>query len=156
MPTTTNREENSYALPADTPFQAVLQSVEEKTIEYFKKDKDGNRTNEKDSFSKWVWTFDITEGEYAGMRAWGETRDSMSTHPDNKVRQWAETLTGKQFGIGDGLDTDDLLGLPCIITVRHDEPRPKANGDGFFYGTPVDDVFPSDALGTAPASDPPF
>lgn len=134
MPSSTVREESEYRLPAGVPFPAILAAVEVKTIKY---KKDGVEK----SFDKWEWDFEITEGEYAGMHAYGETQDFISTHPDNLVRQWSEILRDAPFEVGDGIDTDELLGLPCVITVRHEEPRPKTSG-GNFYGCPVDQVYP--------------
>jgi hypothetical protein len=154
MPKTTNTEESEYALPAEEPLPARLDSVEVKTINFEKKDGHGNKTGVMDSFDKWVWTFKITGGDYAGLKAYGETEDRMSTRADNKVRAWAEALLGKTFDVGEGLDTDDLIGLSAIVTVRHDEPRAKRDGT-MFYGCPVDDVFPADALG-ARMDEPPF
>jgi hypothetical protein len=134
MPSSTMREESEYRLPENTPFPAQLKSVDVRTIKYQRDGKDKQ-------FDKWEWVFEITEGEYAGMEAYGESEDRLTNHPDNKVRQWAETLRDAPFGIGEGLNTDDLLGLPCVITVFHGDPRPKKDGTNF-YPCPVQDVFP--------------
>ena len=136
MPTATMREESEYKLPAETPFPAILSSVEEKEIPYTDKN-DGK----KKTFKKWQWVFEITDGEYAGLHAYGDTEAYLSTHPDNLVRQWGEVLRDAPFEVGEGIDTDLLLGLPCVITVRHDPPRPKKDGSNF-YPCPVDQVFP--------------
>lgn len=136
MPKSTMTEESEYRLPKDTLFPAILEAVTVKTIKYKKDGKDK-------SFDKWEWEFKITDGEYAGLSAYGETEDRLTTHPDNKVRQWGEVLRGGvEFEVGESIDTDDLIGLPCVITVTHEEPREKKNGEGFFYGCPVADVFP--------------
>lgn len=145
------REESEYKIPADTPLPAMLQSVEEREVKYKKDGKDK-------SFMKWEWVFEITEGEYAGLHAYGETESYLSTHPDNKVRQWGEVLRDAPFEVGEGIDTDLLLGLPCVITVRHDPPRPKKDGTNF-YPCPVDQVFPEGTVPTFDSeggSEPPF
>jgi len=152
MPKGTVAEENEYSLPAETPLPARLESVTTKTITFDKKDNFGNRTGEKDSFDKWIWEFKITGGDYAGLRAWAETEDRVTTRADNKPRAFFEAMLGAAFDAGRGFDTDDLIGLPAIITVRNDEPRQKKDGTNF-YPCPVDDVFPADALGTV---EPPF
>jgi hypothetical protein len=56
------------------------------------------------------------------------------------------------------VDTDVLLGLPCQITVKHLEPRPKRDGDGFWFNTEVEDVLPAkkNADGTVAYDEPPF
>lgn len=139
MPSATMREESEYKFPEDTPFPAILSSVTEKEIPYTIKN--GPDAGKKSSFKKWVWAFDITEGEFAGLTAYGETEAKLTNHPDNHVRQWAEVLQDAPIGIGDGLNTDDLLGLPCVVTVAHGEPRPKTDG-GKFYPCDVNNVFP--------------
>jgi hypothetical protein len=160
MPTSTMRNQDEYPLPEDVAFPARLTAVSEKRNEFtykahHKPVKEGKKNvGDTGVISRWTWEFEIVDGDYSGLRAWGETEDALTNHPDNKVRQWAETLLGREFEIGEGLDTDDLIGLPCLITVRHDEPRPKKDGSGNFYPCPVADVFPADAL--SGGDEPPF
>jgi hypothetical protein len=138
MPRATMEHEDTYRLPNQTPLPAVLHSVEEKSYPY---QKDG----EDRVFTKWVWEFHITTGEYAGLSAWGETEPKLTNREDNKVRHWAEALTGVTYDMGDGLDTDDLLQLPCRIEVDHvKEPKKGALGE-FYYKTPVVQVLPAEA-----------
>lgn len=150
MPSSTMREESEYKLPADTPLPAILVSVEEREIKYKRDGKDKK-------FVKWEWEFEITEGEYAGLHAYGESENYLSTHPDNKVRQWGEVLRDQPFEVGEGIDTDLLLGLPCVLTIRHDPPRPKKDGSNF-YPCPVDQVFPegTNVIGAGQEESPPF
>ena len=138
MPSTTMQEEEKWKLPTDTLFPATLVAVREREIPYKSK-----KTGEDAVFTKWEWEFAITEGPYAGLSAWGDTEDRLTNHPDNKVRQWAETLRGREFELGEGLDTDDLLGLPCQITVENTTYEKKDGTTS--YLTPVLDVFPADA-----------
>lgn len=143
MPKSQLEEEKQWKLPADEPLQATLVKVDERVIPFKNK-----RTGADDSFTKWEWEFEITEGEYAGLHAWGSSEDRLTTHPDNKVRQWAEALRGREFELGEGLDTDDLLGLLCVITVDNTEHEKK---DGTIsYLCPVKDVFPDGAIATDP------
>lgn len=135
MPSSTYTEESQWKLPQDVPMKARLNSVEERVINYV-------RDGENRSFTKWKWEFEITDGEYAGLRAWGETEDRLTTHPDNLVRQWAESIRGVAFELGEGLDTDDLLAAPCVIVVDNTS-RPKNDG-GTYYDCPVKDVYPID------------
>jgi len=147
MPSSTMEEEQQWKLPKDTALPAQLVAVTEREIPYTDK-----KTGEAKVFSKWEWEFDIVEGEYAGLESLGDTEDRLTNHPDNKVRQWAETLRGSEFEIGEGLNTDDLLGLPCLLVVDN---TTYTNKDGkTSYLTPITDLFPSDAI---PQSDePPF
>lgn len=138
------KEEAQWKLPPETPLNATLVAVTERVIPFKNK-----RTGTDDQFSKWEWEFQINEGEFEGLKAWGDTEDRLTSHPDNKVRQWAETLLNKTFAIGEGVDTDDLLGLPCVITV--DNTTYEKNDGTTSYLCPVLDVFPAGAI---PTSDP--
>jgi hypothetical protein len=142
MPKGTVEEAEKWKLPMDTLFTGRLTGVSEREINWVK---DG----EKKSRVKWEWEFTIDEGEYAGLRAWGETEDKITT--ENKVRQWAETLRGAPYDLGEGFDSDDLLGLPCMFTV--DNTTYEKNGETK-YLTPVLDVFPAD--GSLQTDEPPF
>ena len=144
------KEETAYPLPEDVLFQGKLNSVEVRCIDFtYKK---GPKVGQKGSFDLWKWEYEITEGEYQGLRAWGETEADLNNLEEPRgraklVRPWAETLIGRQIAIGEDFDTDQVLGLPCKFTVTHEEPRAKADG-GFYYGCPVEDVFPSSASPT--------
>ena len=148
MPKTTAREESKFALPAEVALPAILNSVTEEEVPYTDK-----KTGEARTFRKWSWEFQIADGDYAGLRAWGETESFLSTHPNNKVRQFAEALLGGvEFEIGQDLDTDDLISLPCEIVVAHETYNKKDGTEG--YKCPITQVFPA---GTSYSPDePPF
>lgn len=138
MPKSTLSEEAEFKLPKDEPLVCQLNKVEVKTINYKKNGEDR-------SFDRWIWEFEVIDGPYAGLRAWAETEDRLTTHPDNKVRQFAEALIGAEFEIGQDLDTDDLLGLPCEVVVDNIVEEGKERN---YYKCPVAQVWP---LGTAVA-----
>lgn len=148
MPSSTMRVQDEYPLPEDVLLPAKLVQVEERVYEFVYKahhrrvQDNSVSVGDKGEVRKWTWRFQIVDGDYAGLNAWGETESYLSSHPDNKVRQWGEALRGSPFQVGETLQTDDLLGLSCMITVRHDEPRPRRDGAGNFYPCPVDSVFP--------------
>lgn len=146
MPKAIVTEQEKWKLPKDVPLPAQLTSVTEKEIPYKNK-----RTGADEVLTKWEWEFAITEGEYAGLSAWGESKPVITT--GNKVAQWAETLRGTPFDIGEGLDTDDLLGLPCLLVVDNTEYT-KKDGETA-YLTPITDIFPA-GDDSAFSVDPPF
>lgn len=152
MPIATKREESEYKLPDDTYFPGKLISVEEVSFDYFKK-KDGVKTSEQAVFTKWEWKFEITEGEYAGEVAKGNSPAEYTTREDNRVRQWGEVLLGRELEIGEEFDTDSVLELPCMFSVRHLEPKEKNDGSGYWYNYEVDEVLPRSGGLTEP---PPF
>ena len=85
----------------------------------------GGRTG---TFEKIDWKFEVTDGEYKGMFVNDGTTPKFSVDPPSKLYEWATTLLGRTFDVGERLDTDDLLGLPCRIEVSHkadnnDPPR---------------------------------
>lgn len=147
MPSSTMTHEDKYRFPKDVPFAATLTKVEEQSFEYTIKN--GPRKGEKDTFTKWSWEFEFTEGEFAGLHVWGDTEDRLTNRDDNKVRQWAEALRGVPFEMGEGLDTDDLIGLPCYVVLDHVEGKNK-QGDPT-YRCPVVSVIESDI-----PTEPPF
>lgn len=146
MPSATMEHEDPWKLPDDDFLPATLSAVTEKSFTISKGDRKG------EEFTKWEWEFSITEGQYAGLRAWGDTEGKMTSHPANKVRPWAEALRGDvPFAIGEGINTDDLIGLPCFIQVSH-VMYTKADGtDG--YKEPVVSVI---SVGQVQSIDPPF
>lgn len=150
MPKATVREESEYPLPDQTVFPARLDKVTEKTITFTYKPTHAAVTSgrakagDEGSFTKWQWEFAITDGDYAGMTAYGDTPGKLTNREDDVVRQWSETLLGRELQIGEELDTDLLIGLPCSVTVRHEAPVPRRDGTGNFYPCPVDEVFPAD------------
>lgn len=145
MPQSKVVHEDLYKLPKDTPFPGVLNSVVEKTIPYT--DRDGKPA----SFTKWVWEFEVTDGEYMGLRAWADTEPRITDKEGDLGRAFVETLRGKPVELGEGVDTDDYLGLPCVFTVDN-KPYEKKNGE-ISYTCPVQDIYPADAM---PPHDPPF
>jgi hypothetical protein len=114
MPKSTVEKSEIRLLPEDKLFRARLNSVTAKTIEWADK-----ATGEAKSAELWEWEFEVMEGEYAGVKVWGETDAKLTNHPDNKPRNWAETLQGKELEVGEEFNTDDVVGLIADIEVQH-------------------------------------
>ncbi len=153
MPKVIKQAENEYKFPDDIAYSCKLIDVVEREIAYFKRNEHGERTNTQDTFKKWEWHFEVQEGPYMGQILYGETRPEYTTREDNKVRQWSEALLNRELAVGEELDTDTLLGRQCVVSVRHDPPRPKKDG-GMFYPTAVDEVVPKS--GSLLTTQPPF
>ena len=163
MPKSTVTEENPHALPLDTYFPAILKSVVEKRFPIRKGERAGQE------FVKWTWDFEISAGEYKGLHSSADSDPRISVFPDgqrNAPAQWIEAIRDLPVDFGEAIDTDDYVGLACVITVRHDE-RDRGDGAGKFYSEPIKDVFPwslweslasgvPDASGAVRAEDPPF
>jgi hypothetical protein len=139
MPKTTVEKGKRYSLPKETLLPAVLEEVEEQVINYTIKK--GPNAGQKDSFTKWRWKFTITEGEYAGVAISGDTDGKATNLPGDKPREWYEALAQVAVDLGDGFDTDNVIGLPCKIEVEHEEPRETSRGNKF-YPNPVVRVYP--------------
>lgn len=145
MPSATMEHEDPYKFPDDDLLPATLTSVIEKSREIRQGDRKG------ETFTKWEWEFSISGGQYAGLRAWGETEDRLTNLEGNRVRAWATALRGQEFAFGESLNTDDLIGLPCMIMVGHEEYK---RGDGTTgYKEPVRDVI---SVADAQSIEPPF
>lgn len=149
MPKSTVTEEDPHKLPEDTYLPARLIHVTEKTFNFVRKtDGNGKKAGDKDSFTKWTWDFEIADGEYRGLHAEIDTDPKVSVTPDgtrNKPAQFVEALREMPVEFGEGVDTDDYDGLPCVITCRHDK-RERNDGQGYFYSEPVKDVFPASLM----------
>lgn len=65
------------------------------------------------------WRFLVTDGEHAGLHINDGTSPKFSIDPPSKLYEWACALLGRTFELGDKIDTDDLIGLPCRIEVGH-------------------------------------
>jgi len=152
MPRATVKEGDGYKFPAGLMMPARLDAVTERNTEFLYKahhkavERGEAKVGDKGVVTKWRWVFEITEGDYKGEKAYAETNPGLSTAEHDRVRQWGETLMGRTIGLGEDFDTDPLIGTPCIITIRHDEPRPSRDGTTF-YPCEVDEVF--EAAGAA-------
>lgn len=156
MPKSDMRVESEYMIPEETPVPVRLDAVEVREFQSKNRETKALEFDAKGEpvmYQRWSWVFKVCDGAYTGTTIQSLTPAYISTLADNKVRQWAETLTGKTWGEAEGLNTDDLIGLRAIATVAHQDPRPKKNGDGKWYGLDIADLFPADALGDA---EPPF
>ena len=156
MPKSDMREDSEYMRPEETPVPDRRMEVEVKEFQSRDRetkalqfDNNGNPL----MYAKWQWNFQVCDGPYTGVNLNRLTTPYISTRDDNLVRIYVETLTGTTWGESEGINTDDLVGLKAIATVKHQKPRPKKNGDGMWYGLDIADLFPADALGD---EDPPF
>lgn len=137
--------EHAIEIPVGEFLRAKLSELEHVVIPYVDK-----KTNENKTFGKLNWKFEITQqGEFTGKDVRGETSDDLTDSPYNKFRQWAESLLGRQLGVGQVLQESDLEGLSGLITVKREQDRK----DPSKFWTRVDDVIPLD-----PSADdePPF
>lgn len=128
-------------IPADELLVATLRAVEKKTVNYNDK-----FTGEPKSFDKLEWTFEITEGEFAGRRLRGQTDAYISTHPSNRFRPWAEAMLGMELQPGVKFTVGDLIGKRCEISVVHVPSRK----DPEKLWEQIDEVLPVEARETIP------
>jgi len=57
----------------------------------------------------------MNDPDYAGEIIFALASETFS--PKSKLRGWVQTLTGRTFEEGDPFDTDDILRLPCRISL---------------------------------------
>lgn len=131
-----------YSLPEGVFFPAELIKC---TQEYVEK--------AKTPFHKWEWTFRITDGEMAGIElntsTEPEVTDAVDAYFLPLARPLVEALLGRKLDLYEEVDTDDLIMLPCMISARHDEPRERRTGDGYWYNCSLAEIYP---YGQAPTS----
>lgn len=114
-------EEQDRTIPEDTLVKAMLAEVDTKMIEW--KDR---KTGQDKSAELLVWWFEVTDTRfdelYKGRKVKAECRNELTNHPDNEFRLISEALLGRELPTGAGIDTDeDLVGLTCMIEVKHRE-----------------------------------
>lgn len=115
----TVEDQPDLTIPEDFPVRAQLTEIN--PDEYTFTDK---KTGEEKAVANLEWWFVVTaDGKYNGRKLRGRTPHRITNNENNQTRQWAETLLGRELGVGAGLDTDDLIGLSCELTVRHEADR---------------------------------
>lgn len=57
------------------------------------------------------------DGEHDGDNIWGETSTRFNSHPDNKLKNWAQEILATEFPVGYRLDTDVLIGQKCRVII---------------------------------------
>lgn len=126
-------EENSFELiPEGTIIAGKVKEIEFKEYETY------NRLN---------WRVEITEGEHKGLIIFGSTSEKFNVDPPSKFYEWSCALLGRTIEVGDRVDTDDLIGLPCRFEIVYKPDKDDPNKMWMRVG----DMFPprGAAAGTA-------
>lgn len=106
---------------------------------------------EQKTIDKLKWTFSVTEpGQWEDQKVRGETSTSFTAHPNCRAYNWVAAITGKKYADGEGLDTDDILGMPCRIVIMYQDDK----RDPEKKWMRVRDVFPASAAAAAKAAVP--
>ena len=111
-------EESDFSgyIDDDEIFPATL--VEVKLVEKpFVDDKTGEKVK-KISFK---FRLDAEGDPHDGDFKWGETGTRFNTHPDCRLKNWAEAILGRELVKGYQLDTDDLLDQKCRVVIGRRE-----------------------------------
>lgn len=96
-------------IPQNEVVNVVLGGVEMREFEW-----DGEKRQ------RLKWEFLVKDdGPWQGKMIWGETSTNFVAHPNCKAYNWAAAMLGRQPDPEQGLDTDDLLGLPARILIHH-------------------------------------
>lgn len=106
-------EESNYAgpIPEDEILPAKVTAVQEKIKPFT--DNEGKEIVR----LEFAFVVDDPGGPFDGTRLWGDTSKIFNTHPDCRLRAWAQELYGQELPKGFALNTDDLAGLTCRIVV---------------------------------------
>ena len=145
MPVTQVVEDELYPIPEGILVPAMLISVEQVDIPFT------DKKDQKKIFTKWEWEFQTQgDGGFGGITVKGNTEPKVTNADGQRgslhlARPWVEALLGRELGLGEPLDTEDLVGLPCQITVSWQEPRAKKEGKGYWYNCEVDEVYGTSA-----------
>lgn len=143
----TMQEAKFHPIPEDHPVRAVLNEMKERTFQYTEKS-----TGQQREGRRVQWLFKVTEdGLWKDRIVRGETSADMTADDGNRLAGWFGTLLGREIVIGMNIDADDVVGLPCYITVRQEPDRrdPEKKWER------VEDVLPAEDSGFS-VSEPPF
>lgn len=116
-------EESNYAgpIPEDEILPAKVSGVQQKTKPFT--DDDGNAIIR----MEFAFVVDDPGNAFDGQRLWGDTPTTFTTHPDCRLRAWAQELYGQELPKGFILDTDDLKGMACRIVVAQKTYKDKVS-----------------------------
>lgn len=113
MPVLEASESSFEMIPEGTIIAAKVSEIEQKTLDF------GDRLN---------WKFEITEeGPFKEYKINGSTSMKFTIDPPSKFYEWTVQLLGRSFELGEVVDTDDLIGLPCRIEIEHQPDREDPN-----------------------------
>jgi hypothetical protein len=65
------------------------------------------------------WAFEVTETPWEGVRILDSSSQKFTIDPPSKFYEWSCQLLGRTFEVGDPIDTEDLIGLPCRVEIAH-------------------------------------
>lgn len=114
MPVLKAEESSFEMIPEGAIVAAKVHSIEMKTLDF------GDRLN---------WKFAVTESPWEDYKINGSTSLKFTIDPPSKFYEWSVQLLGRAFDVGDGVDTDDLIDLPCRIEIEYqpDKEDPQKN-----------------------------
>lgn len=103
-------EESSFEMiPEGEIVAAKVVGIEGKSFDW------GDRLN---------WKFEVTEkGTWEGYKINGSTSLKFTIDPPSKFYEWSVELLGRTFEVGESVETDDLIGLPCRIEIEWQEDK---------------------------------
>lgn len=111
----TVEDQPDLTIPEDTIVRAKLLEIKDKTIEWVDK-----QTKEKRSATLAQFWWQVTEGEYRDRKVRLECDARITNHPNNRFRQVAESLLGRELPAGIEIDDEDLVGLSADISIAHE------------------------------------
>lgn len=139
-------DQPDLTIPEDTIVRARLKEIKLREFDWTDR-----QTNEQKHGKALEWWFDVLDDRFPNRSVKGQTDFRVSNHPRNKFRMWAEAILGRELPVGMKIDTDDLTGMVCEISIRHrsDKKDPSKKYEE------VDEVMPADG-GAGFSDEPPF
>lgn len=139
-------EESNYVgpIPDDEVLIAEVTGVKA-TVKPFKDDQ-GN------DIERMEFAFVVADetSQFHNTRVWGDTSRTFSNNPNCKLWCWSQAILGQELGVGDQLDTDDLVGEMCRIVVKQRVQKGKDGAEDKIRNY-VSDVLPLRGTRVAPA-----
>ena len=117
-------EESSFEMiPEGEIVSAKVVDIERKKFDW------GERLN---------WKFEVTEpGNWLEYKINGSTSLKFTIDPPSKFYEWSVQLLGRTFDVGDDVETEDLIGLPCRIEIDYQPDKDDEKKNWMRAGTVI-------------------
>lgn len=110
-------EDSAFGGYIDDDEVMLGQVVGAKVVEKPFEDDDGNKVKK----VEFKFTLMDPDGKQDGLNLWGETPVRFNTHPDCRLRNWAQAMLGQELPAGFNLDLDMLLNTEVRTIIGYKE-----------------------------------
>ena len=116
--------EEGGLIEEDQILEAEVVSIEQKKMPF------QNKETGADVFNlEFKFLIDEPDNPHDGSNLWGKTGTKFTSHPDCKLKNWAQEILVADLEVGYVLDTDILIGHKCRVVVGIQRWEDKATSE---------------------------